>query len=161
MNAQEIRETYEFELALAGLMMKGERWECKPKELRFTSCTKSRATRTGIIYLSVHKYVFDECKDVKDYQALRHDIRHIFADLHCGFANRENFVWQRIAKKLGAVKENTATDLCECDLCGTLSPLVKAKRCIDCRKLEIAIIANPKIAYQILDKLTDGGNTGL
>lgn len=145
MNEYDIKETLDFELALAELVLEDERWQYKFRELRFTTNKKSRVDRQGRLYISLPLY-----EDSRDYKALRIDIRHLFADLHCGFASRNNFVWHRIAKKLNAIQEITAEDLAECELCNTLTPLTKSKRCPKCKKIEEAVLADPEGARKIL-----------
>ena len=143
MNEQDIQETFDFELLLAELLLKGNKWKYKCRGLAFTTA-KSKTNR-GIIYINPKIYI-----NSRDFTALRNEIRYFFIALHSGFANQDKFLWQRSAKKMGLITIITANDYAECELCQTLTPLTTTKRCIKCREIEKAVLKDPERARKIL-----------
>jgi hypothetical protein len=144
MNEHDIAEAFDFELQLTKLLLKDEAWKHEPKRFILSNAKLSKALPNGVVRIS-DKYI-----GTRDYVDLRYDLRCLFADMHCGFVKRDKFLWQRIAKKLGAITETDAIDLTECELCGKLTPLTRTKRCMVCRQIEEAVLKNPALARKIL-----------
>jgi len=148
MNEQEIIETFEFELQIVKLILKNEPWACKFKKLRISIAKNSFAQPNGTINIS-NKYLSN-----REYAQLRHTIRCLLTDLITNFRKRDKFVWQRIAKKIGAIKNTKAQDMCECKLCGTITQLVMTELCYTCKKIHDAVLLAPHIAKKVLDSMS-------
>lgn len=151
MDEHEIKETFDLEWQLAKILLKRRHWIHKFRTLEISDIAKyNKVLKNGTIRIAQQKY------GPRDYKQLRQDIREMFTDLCSGFQPHDKFLWQVVAKDLNLVTDITANDLCECTLCGTLSPLTHYKLCPDCHKVNQAVRNFPHIARRVLDLMREG-----
>ena len=150
----EIRDTFEWEWDLAKILLRNKHCMYPFQELKLVKTGKNRVTNKGIVYINTTQYEAN-----KDF--LHTDIKHLIASLYTGIFQHNKYHWQKVAHKLGGLAEITAQDMCECKYCGHLTPFTMVKMCVDCKRIYDAVTSEPKLAAQILDELTEGGNTSL
>lgn len=150
----DIQEAFEFEWELARILLKHQHCMYPFTEIIFVKRGNNLITASGQVRINITQYEDNRTN-------LRNDMKFLVASLYTGIQQHHKYHWQKIAHKLGALKEITAEDMCECKYCGDLTPLTMVKMCVPCKRVYDAVSAEPKLAAQILDELTEEENTSL
>ena len=150
----DIQEAFEFEWALAQILLTHQHCMYPFTELKFKKVGPNYTNNKGQVFVNYTEYE-------EDTSTLHRDMKYLVASLYTGIQQHHKYHWQKIAHKLQAIKEITAEDMCECKYCGDLTPLTMIEICVPCKRVYDAVTNHPKLAAQILDELTNGSNTSL
>lgn len=81
---------------------------------------------------------------------LHHIVRTFICHIVSETLDQEKYRWQRNALKLGLIQNITATDMCECKYCGSLTVFTRTKLCATCKQVKDSVELHPALARRIL-----------